>query len=56
MAPSIKVEKFENLGNKIGLTGCKWSSLNAPGTDTPESHPFLELGDFLFLNEKWPPV
>ena len=23
------------MENKIGLTGCKWSSLNAPGTETP---------------------
>ena len=38
---SIKVKKLLNLGNKIGLTGCKWSSLNAPGTETPVSHPFL---------------
>ena len=33
--PSIKVEKFENLINKIGLKCCKWSSLNAPGTKKP---------------------
>ena len=30
----MKVEKLENLQNKIGSTGCKWSSLNAPGTET----------------------
>ena len=23
----MKMQKLENLGNKIGLTGCKWSSL-----------------------------
>ena len=46
--PSIKMWKLENLGNKIGLTGCKWSSLNAPGTQTPLYHPFLELGEFPF--------
>ena len=26
---SMKVTKLENLENKIGLTGCKWSSFNA---------------------------
>ena len=46
--PRIKVKKLENLGNKIGLTGCKWSSLNAPGTETPESHPFLENSLFSY--------
>ena len=35
---SIKMWKMENLGNKIGLTGCKLSSLNAPGTQTLVSH------------------
>ena len=29
--PSIKMKKLQNLGNTIGLTGCKWFSLNAPG-------------------------
>ena len=28
---SIRLKKLENLGNTIGLTGCKWFSLNAPG-------------------------
>ena len=28
--------------------GCKWSSLNAPGTENPLSHPFLGLGEFPF--------
>ena len=30
--------KFQN---KIGLKGCKWSSLNAPGTESPVTHSFL---------------
>ena len=47
-APSIKVKKIENCQNKMGLKGCKWSSLNAPGTQTPLSHPFLELDFSLF--------
>ena len=47
--PSMKVKKLENCGNKSGLTGCKWSSLNAQGTQTSLSIPFLELGEFPFL-------
>ena len=30
----MKVRKFENVQNKMGLKGCKWSSLKAPGTET----------------------
>ena len=48
--PSMKVRKRENCQNKMGLKGCKWSSLNAQGTETPLSHPFLQLGDFPFLS------
>ena len=44
--PSMKVEKLEKFFNKMGLMGCKWSSLNAPGTETPLSHSVLELGEF----------
>ena len=47
--PSVKVKKWKKFQNKIGLKGCKWSSLKAPGTETPLSHPFLELGEFPFL-------
>ena len=32
----------------MGLKGCKWSSLKAPGTETPQSHPYWELGEFPF--------
>ena len=39
----IKVEKLENLGNKIGLRGSKWTSLNAPGTETSLSCPLLSI-------------
>ena len=40
----MKVKKFEKFQNKIGSKGCKWSSLNAPGTETPVSpfHPNWE--------------
>ena len=47
--PSMKVKKLKIVQNKVGLTGCKWSSLKAPGTETPLSYPFLELGEFPFL-------
>ena len=48
--PSMKVKKLEKFQNKIGLKGCKWSSLNAPGTETPLSHPILKLEEFPFLH------
>ena len=45
----------------MGLKGCKWSSLNTPGTKTPLSHPFMKLGESPFLtisplgyNKNWP--
>ena len=44
-----KMEQIENFQNKMGLKGCKWSSLNAPGTENPLSHSFLELGKPPFL-------
>ena len=47
--PSMKVKKLEIFQNKIGSMGCKLSSLKAPGTETPLSGPFLELGEFPFL-------
>ena len=42
-------KKMENFQNKRGLKGCKWSSLNAPGTENHLSHPILQLGEFPFL-------
>ena len=47
--PSMKVKRMEIFQNKRGLKGCKWSSLNAPGTENPLSHSILELGEFPFL-------
>ena len=44
----MKVKKLEIFQNKIGLKGCKWSSLNAPGTETPLSHPYWKLQEFPF--------
>ena len=38
------------MGYNIVLTECKWSSLNAPGTETPQSHPYWKLGEFSFLS------
>ena len=46
--PSMKVKELEKFLDKMGLKGCKWSSLNAPGTETPQSHPYWELGEFPF--------
>ena len=40
--PSMKVKKLEKFQNKMGLRGCTWSSLNAQGTETPQSHPYWE--------------
>ena len=40
--PSMKVKKLEISQNKVGLKGCKWSSLNAPGTETPQFYPYWE--------------
>ena len=31
--PSIKMKHFEKFQNKIGSKCCRWSSLNAPGTE-----------------------
>ena len=47
--PSMKVEKLENFQDKSGSKGCKWSSLNGPGTETPLHHPILKLEEFPFL-------
>ena len=46
--PSMKVKKFENYQKVRGAKGCKWSSLDAPGTQNPQSHPIPELGEFPF--------
>ena len=57
----MKVKKLENVWDKSGLTGCKWSGLNAPGTETPLSHPILKLDEFpfpqlaLWGNKNWLP-
>ena len=48
VAPSIKVSKVEHFWNKIILTGCKWSSLNTPRSETPVSHSLLEISLFPF--------
>ena len=45
---SIKVEKLEKFLSKMGLMGCKWSSLYTPGTPSCHSHPILGLGDSPF--------
>ena len=59
--PSMKVQKLNIYKNKSDSTGCKWPSLNAPGTEAPLSHPILKLGEFpfpllaLWGNKNWPP-
>ena len=43
----------------MSLTGCTWSSLNAPSTETPVLHQFLVESLFLISplwgNKKWEP-
>ena len=59
--PSMKVNKLKIFKNKRGLMGCKWSSLNAPGTENPFSHSILKLDESpfpllaLWGNKNWPP-
>ena len=40
--PCIKMRQMENYKNKLGLKGCKWSSLNDSGTQTLQSYEFLQ--------------
>ena len=55
LSSSMKVKATENSYNKMSLKWCKWSSLNAPGTQTPLYHlvlkfakwPFSIIGDWL---------
>ena len=44
--PSMKVKKLKIFWHKMGSMDCKWSSLNAPSTQTPLSHPILKLWEF----------
>ena len=59
--PTMNVKKMENFHNKMGLKGCKWSSLNAPVTENPLSHPLLGWMNSLFPllslwgKKNWPP-
>ena len=46
--PSMKVKKLENTKNIRSLRGCKWSSLNVPGTENPLSHSLLGLEESPF--------
>ena len=45
--PSIMLRRVDNFWKKISLTGCKWSSFNALGTETPVSHSLL--GTWIFF-------
>ena len=44
----MKVKKLQKYQNKSGLMGRKWSSLNAPGSETHMSHAVFELEEFPF--------
>ena len=33
-----EIQELAKFQNKVGLKGCKWSSLNAPGTQSPLHH------------------
>ena len=46
--PSMKVKKLKIFWNQMGVMGCTWSRLNAPGTENPLSHPILKLDEFPF--------
>ena len=44
----MKVKKLENHQKVKGAKGCKWSSLKAPSTESPLSHPVLKLEELPF--------
>ena len=46
--PVWRWKSWESSETKMGSKGCNWSSLNAPGTETPLSHPILKLDEFPF--------
>ena len=46
--PSMKVKKLWKFGKKSGSVGCKWSSLNTPGTGNPLSHSIWKLDESPF--------
>ena len=48
MGSQYESEKLKIFLNKMGLKGCIWSSLDAPGTQSPLSHSILELDEFHF--------
>ena len=45
----MKVKRLNNLGNKMGLKGCRLSRLNSPCTETHVSGPYWKLDEFPFL-------
>ena len=45
----MNVKKLEKCHNEMASNGYKWSNLNAPGTQTPLSHPISKLGEIPFL-------
>ena len=47
-SPQYESEKLEKIQTKNGLKGSKLSSLNAPGTESPQFHPNWKLQEFPF--------
>ena len=47
--PQYEGKKAAKFQNKISSAGCKWSSLNAPSTLNPLSHPIWKLEDCSFF-------
>ena len=41
---------LEKLQDTIGFTDSRWFNLNAPGTEIPRSHPFLEFLELPLCN------
>ena len=41
--PIMTEKKLKIFWNKMGSMGCKWSRLNAPSSQIPLPHPFLEF-------------
>ena len=53
--PSMKGNKFENFQKVRGAKGCKWSSLNAPGTANVQTPcPILFWSWKLSFSQYWP--
>ena len=54
--PSMKVKKLEKFWNKMVLKGCKWSSLNAPRSETHVPHPQSRLCHHTITDQHRPAI